>query len=99
MESYTREEARIKATQHAWIKKHYGQNAIKTDNQRSIFDTPLEFEQWFLKGIRYYESKGLEFEFLAPGLIRIIQDGKPNLLRTVEDFKREHAEYKTSFYN
>lgn len=79
---YTKEEARIKAVQHAWIKNHYGKRALRNPE-------PVSFETWFLQGIRKYEKIGVEFEFLCPGLVRIITPGKLNMLRTVADFERE----------
>jgi hypothetical protein len=77
---------------HTWgIRNPYG--------ERSIFDKPLEFDPWLLQGMnRAYELFGTEFETVCPGLMRVIpKKGKP-FLRTLEDFKREYAEYKTNFY-
>jgi hypothetical protein len=61
---------------------------------------PLDFDQWFLKGVRKMEKKGLEFEFLSSGLVRIIRGKElPNLLRTVSDFEKEYQEeYLSDFY-
>jgi hypothetical protein len=89
---------RIAGVQHHYINAHYGkQRYYNRNSNRSIFDKPLEFDQWFLKGIRFYESKGYEFEFLTDELIRIIRPGKNNLLRTKTDFKREHEEYLSTY--
>lgn len=56
---------RIAGVQHHYINTHYESRRYNNrNNTRSIFDKPLEFDQWFLKGIRFYESKGYEFEFL-----------------------------------
>jgi hypothetical protein len=84
---YTREEARIKAVQHAWIKNHYGQATLREPKK------PMEFEQWFLNGIRYYEKKGFEFEVLTPGLVLIRKAGQKNMLRTVKDYRREYENF------
>lgn len=46
---------------------------------------------WFLQGIRLYEAEGAEFELL-PGMVKIQWSGKPAVLRTVQDFKREYNE-------
>lgn len=70
---------------------------IRNPKQKSIFQKPLDFDAWFLKGIRFYEIKGYDFEFLAEGLIRISKEGK-SMLRTLADFEREHEEYKANFY-
>lgn len=51
----------------------------------------INFEEWFLQGIRKYEAKGAEFELL-PGMVKIVWPGKPAVLRTVEDFEREYKE-------
>ena len=53
---------------------------------------PLSFERWFLIGVRRMETKGAEFSFLAPGLVRIEWPGKPAILRTVADFEREYED-------
>jgi len=50
---------------------------------------PVEFEKWFLQGLRKYEKKGAEFELL-PGMVKIQWPGKVAVLRSVEDFKREY---------
>ncbi|AKB47802.1 hypothetical protein MSKOL_2025 [Methanosarcina sp. Kolksee] len=80
---YTRELARIKATQYRQRIARYGRPAVRIPE-------PVTFERWFLLGIRRYEKKGAEFEFLAPGLVKIIWPGKPAVLRTVADFEREY---------
>ena len=50
---------------------------------------PVEFDKWFLQGLRKYEAKGAEFELL-PGMVKISWPGKVSMLRTVEDFRREY---------
>jgi hypothetical protein len=79
---YTRELARIKATQKRYEYAHYGRPTQKQE--------PVSFEEWFLRGIRKYEAKGAEFDFLETGLIRIKWPGKVPMLRTVNDFKKEY---------
>lgn len=77
---YTREIARIKATQKAYEIRHHGRT----------FRTKIPaFSEWFLAGIRKYEAKGAEFELL-PGMVKIVWPGKVPMLRTVEDFEREY---------
>ena len=49
----------------------------------------VSFEAWFLTGIRKYESKGVEFEFLTDGLVRMTKNGK-SVLRTVQNFREEY---------
>jgi hypothetical protein len=59
---------------------------------------PVSFEKWFLLGIRRQETKGAEFTFLCPGLIRIKWAGKVAMLRTLPDFEREYEdEYLSKF--
>jgi len=77
---YTREEARIKATQKAWEYRHYGKHAQK--------EVP-EFADWFLNGVRKYEAKGVEFDFLTDGLVRMTKNGK-SVLRAVQNFRDEY---------
>ena len=50
---------------------------------------PVEFDKWFLQGLRKYEAKGAEFELL-PGMVKISWPGQVPMLRTVEDFRREY---------
>ena len=51
----------------------------------------IGFPEWFLQGIRKYESNGAEFELL-PGMVKIVWPGQPAILRTVADFEREYQE-------
>ena len=84
-----REQARVIGTQHNYWKTHGGNFRARN---------PLTFEKWFLNGIRRAEKKGIEFEFLCPGLVRIMTSGKPNMLRTLQDFEREYKnEYLSKF--
>jgi hypothetical protein len=77
---YTRELARIKATQYRQRIARYGRDAVYNPE-------PVSFSQWFLNGIRTFEAKGAEFELL-PGMVKIQWPGKVAILRTVEDFRR-----------
>ena len=79
--------------------QHHAWGIRNPTRQKSIFDKPLEFEPWLLKGMNYhYEKYGTEFETVCPGLMRIIpKNGKP-ILRTLDDFKREFEEYKANYY-
>jgi len=85
---YTRELARIKATQYRQRISRYGRQAVRK---------PVSFERWFIIGVRRAERKGIEFEFLFPGLVRIMTPGKPTMLRTLSDFEREYDEYLSKF--
>lgn len=85
---------RIAGVQHSYINRKYGKQQYN-----SVFDKPLEFPQWFLKGIRHFESLGYEFEFLTSELVRITVPGKTEkVLRTKADFKNEWESYKADFY-
>jgi hypothetical protein len=77
---YTRELARIKATQYAYEIRH-GRHTKQKER--------VSFEEWFLNGIRNYESKGVEFDFLTDGLVRMSKNGK-SVLRTVQNFRNEY---------
>lgn len=79
--------------------QHHSWGIKNPSGQRSVFDKPLEFEPWLLQGMnRAYEKFGTEFETVCPGLMRIkLKNGKA-FLRTLEDFKREHEEYKANYY-
>jgi hypothetical protein len=77
---FTRELARIKATQKAYEIRHHGR-PFRTES--------VSFDQWFLQGIRKYEANGAEFE-LMPGMVKICWLGRVPMLRTVDDFRREY---------
>lgn len=79
--------------------QHHAWKIRNPSGQKSIFDKPLEFEPWLLKGMnRAYEKYGTEFETICPGLMRIKPKNRKPFLRTFEDFKREHEEYKANYY-
>jgi len=78
---YTREEARIKATQKAWEYRHYGKHAKK--------EIP-SFEEWFLAGVRNFEAKGADFDLIETGMVRIKWPRRVPMLRTVESFREEY---------
>ena len=79
--------------------QHHTWGIKNTTGEKSVFDKPLEFNQWLLQGMnRAYEKFGTEFETVCPGLMRIkLKNGKV-FLRTLEDFKREYEEYKANYY-
>ena len=83
---YTRELARIKATQYRQRIARYGREAVYNPE-------PVSFSQWFLYGIRTFEAKGAEFELL-PGMVKIQWPGKVAVLRTISDFRKE---YETNY--
>jgi hypothetical protein len=79
--------------------QHHTWGIRNPSGQKSIFNRPLEFNEWLLKGMnRAYEKYGTEFETVCPGLMRIKVPGKTPMLRTLEDFEREYKEYKNNFY-
>jgi hypothetical protein len=80
---YTREEARIKATQYAYEIRH----GRHTESKEHV-----SFEEWFLNGVRKYEAKGVEFDFLTAGLVRMTQNEK-SVLRTVQNFRDEYENH------
>jgi len=76
-------------TQHNYWKTHGGQFRARN---------PVSFDKLFIIVMRKQEKKEIEFEFLCPGLVRIITPGKPNMLRTLADFEREYQnEYLSHF--
>jgi hypothetical protein len=82
---YTREEARIKATQYA----HEIRHVRHTEPREHV-----SFEEWFLTGIRKYEDQGANFDLIENGMVRIKWPGKVPVLRSLEDF---HREYESMF--
>lgn len=78
---YTRELARIKATQKAWEYRKYGRPMKKPE--------PMEFKEWLLQGIEHYKKEGFTFELLTPSLMRIHRPGQNSILRTCENFREE----------
>jgi len=77
---YTKIEAITKAQRYAYEKRH----GRHTDQKEKP-----EFSVWFLNGVRKYEAKGIEFEFLTDGLVRMTKNGK-SVFRTVQNFKDEY---------
>jgi len=79
--------------------QHHAWKIRNPTRQKSVFDKPLEFEAWLLKGMNYYYDKyGTEFETVAPGLMRIKLKGGRTYLRTWDDFHKEWEEYKINYY-
>jgi hypothetical protein len=79
---YTREEARIKATQYAYEIRH----GRHTEPKEHVC-----FEEWFLNGVRKYEAKGANFDLIENGMVRIQWPRKVPMLRSIEDFRREYT--------
>lgn len=79
--------------------QHHAWGIKNPSGKKSIFDKPLEFNDWILKGMNYhFEKFGTEFEVVCPGLMRIKVPGKTPMLRTLQDFKREHKQYVEEYY-
>lgn len=79
--------------------QHHSWGIKNPSGERSVFDKPLEFNEWLLKGMnRAYEKFGTEFETVCPGSMRVIPKNGKAFLRTWEDFHREFEEYKNDFY-
>lgn len=88
---------RVSGCQHHHINTRHGKQQY--NNSKSVFQKPLEFNQWLLDGMnRANEKYGTEFETVKPGLMRIKLKNGQTFLRTLEDFEREHEEYKVNFY-
>lgn len=78
--------------------QHHTWGIRNPTGQRSIYDTPLEFEPWLLKGMnRAYEKYGTEFETVCPGLMRVIPKNGEPFLRTWDDFHKEWEEYEKNY--
>lgn len=79
--------------------QHHSWKIRTPSGERSVFDKPLEFNEWLLKGMNHYYYKyGTEFETVCPGLMRIkLKNGK-SFLRTHTDFEQEYQEYVNTFY-
>lgn len=79
--------------------QHHAWGIWNPAGQRSIFDKPLSFNAWLVRGMNYYYEKyGTEFETVKPGLMRIKPKNGISFLRTLNDFQREHKEYEDNFY-
>ena len=88
---YTRELARIKATQKAWEYRKYGRSMKKPE--------PMCFSEWLRAGIEHYHKEcGFSFELVTPSLMRIKRPGQDSLLRTAASFREEYEkEYLSKF--
>lgn len=70
---------------HAW-----GIRNPSGNGERSIYDKPLEFETWFNRGLKYYETvKGFRFQWLNLGTLKVILPNGKAGTRTYEDFYQE----------
>lgn len=69
------------------------------NGERSIYDKPLEFETWFNKGLRYYETvKGFKFQWLNLTTLKVTLPNGRTGIRTLEDFEDEYEnDYKRQF--
>lgn len=86
---------RVAGTQH----KAWGIRNPSGNGERSIYDKPLEFEPWFNKGLRYYETvKGFKFQWLNLTTLKVIMPNGKIGTRSIEDFFDEYEnEYKRQF--
>jgi len=95
----------ISAQQHSYINRKYGKqvyNNSKTGNgERSIYSKPDEFETWFNKGLRYYETvKGFKFQWLDLVTLKVTMPNGRTGKRTIADFEDEYKnEYRRQFPN
>lgn len=79
--------------------QHHQWSTRNTNTPKSVFDKPLEFDAWLLKGMNhFYEKYGTEFDQICPGLMRIRPKNGTPFLRTLKDFEEEYEEYKINFY-
>lgn len=86
---FTRELARIKATQKAYEYRHHGKPAAPR--------VPLNFDEWVLKGVRRVQEAGAEIE-LFPDHLKIMWEGRPSVYRSREDLRDEYNnEYLKKF--
>ncbi len=88
---YTRELARIKATQKAWEYRKYGRPMKKPE--------PMGFNEWLRAGMEHYHKEyGFSFELVTPSMMRINRPGQNSLLRTAASFREEYEkEYLSKF--
>ena len=86
---YTRELARIKATQKAWLYFHYGHK-----RRSEPPETPQSFEQWLLKGIRRVEAAGAQIKLIETRGNEerkiLIDWGSRQVIWTMSDFRDEY---------
>lgn len=73
-------------------------NTVKGEG-RSIYDKPLEFEIWFNRGLRYYETvKGFKFQWLNLTTLKVTLPNGRTGTRSLEDFEEEYEhDYKRQF--
>jgi hypothetical protein len=87
---YTRELARIKATQKAYEYRHYGRPTHRPE--------PLKFKEWLLQGIEHYKQQGFKFELVTNSMMWISKPGQNSMLITAENFREEYEkEYLSKF--
>lgn len=81
---------------HAW-----GIRNPSGNGERSIYSKPDEFETWFNKGLRYYETvKGFKFQWLDLVTLKVTMPNGRTGKRTIADFEDEYKnEYRRQFPN
>lgn len=94
----------ISAQQHSYINRKYGKqryNNSPGNGERSIYSKPDEFEIWFNKGLRYYETvKGFKFQWLDLVTLKVTMPNGRTGTRSIDDFFDEYEnEYRKQFPN
>ncbi|WP_292391322.1 hypothetical protein [Methanosarcina sp. UBA5] len=85
---------RVAGTQH----HSWGIRNPARSEGRSIYSRPMEFEEWFNRGLKVYESRGWKFKFLDLITVQVtLPDGRKGK-RSIEDFHDEwQQDYCTQF--
>lgn len=80
---------------HAW-----GIRNPSGNGERSVYETPLEFEVWFQRGLKVYESKGFKFQWLNLTTLKVTMPNGRTGTRDIDDFFDEYKnEYRKQFPN
>lgn len=91
----------VRGTQNNYIRAHHGASAVNYASEKSVFDKPLEFKEWFMKVVEFNKSKGFDMILIEKhGVrgIRRMKDGKAQD-RTLADFYDEWKnEYVDKYY-
>lgn len=73
-------------------------NTVKSEG-RSIYDKPLEWKEWFSRGMEYYTKvKGFKFQWINLTTLKVIMPNGRAGTRSIDDFFDEYEnDYKRQF--
>lgn len=95
-----RELGRIRGTQNNYIRAHHGASAVNYASERSVFDKPLDFKEWFEYLIKKTEEEGYVLSLTEIRGVRVLRREKGNAVQyqKLADFYHGWEVYKENYY-